>query len=206
MRSAGSERANLPTTRSPNARTFARLGAMLVVLALSIVGTTSGAAGANPETAAFQPDLRASANGGRTYVGDDIYNGGRGQAVARSAPRGTSAYFSLGLQIDDAGTFEDIVPITVTGCGRGNSSFNVRYYIGTSPMSEITSDVVSGGWVLDENEVLLGGAFLVEPATLPLVVEVKVKRTAPAGATFSCKVRAAAASRSDAVKVTARRS
>lgn len=179
-----------------------RAAVLALSFVLAIVGVTGGTAGAAPEGAGFQPDLKVSANG-TTFVGDETFNtGGRGQAVSRSAARGTTANFHVGLQIEMPVTLEDVSDITLTGCG-GDSSFNVKYYLLTA---DITSQVVGGGFVI--NPFISGAdAILAEPSSMPFRVAVKVKRAAPVGATLTCRVRATTESGStDTVKITVRRS
>lgn len=174
--------------------------AVLVTLATVAAG---GTAGADPEGGVFQPDLRVSANG-TTFVGNDVYNGGRGQAVTRRAAPRTTASFRVGLQIDPPVSPEDISDITLTGCGTGNSHFRVRYYLSTAPRVDLTSDVVDGGFVIDTS---ISGAdvLLTEPSAMPFEVAIKVKPSAPPGAEFSCKIRAETLTAADTVKVTVRR-
>lgn len=176
------------------------------VLALSLVMAivaAGGTAGATPEGGVFQPDLQVSANG-TTFVGNDTYNGGRGQAVIRSAAPRATASFRVGLQIDPPVSPEDISDITLTGCGAGNSHFKVRYYLSIAPRVDLTADFLGGGFVVDTS---ISGADLIltEPSAMPFEVAIKVKPSAPAGAVFSCKIRAETLSGADTVKVTVRR-
>ncbi len=188
--------------RSTPTRRTARAAALALCCWFAIVAA-GGTAGAAPEGGVFQPDLRVSANG-TTFVGNDVYNGGRSQAVVRRAAPRTTASFRVGLQIDPPVSPEDISDITLTGCGAGNSHFRVRYYLSTSPRVDVTSDVLDGGYVVDTS---ISGAdvILTEPLAMPFEVAIKVKPAAPAEAEFSCKLRAETLSAADTVKVTVRR-
>ena len=190
-----------------------RLRAAVSVAAVAAVlaGTAQhvGATDA-PEAAAadYQPDLQISANG-RTFVGDGTYNGGRGQAVSGSAARGRTATFQFGLQADQMPDPDTVAEdydwnIRLTGCGTGNSSFRVRYYLSSPPRVDLTTDFVGGGFAIDGGNPI-AALGLGSPRGIPFHVEVKVKQAAPVGATLTCKLRASTVEGTDTVKFTVRR-
>lgn len=188
-----------------------RAGFSVLAVAAVLAGTAqhSGATEAPEAAADYQPDLQISANG-TTFVGNDTYNGGRGQAVSRSAARGRTATFHFGVQADQMPDPDTVAEdydwsIRVTGCGTGNSSFRVRYYVSSPPRVDVTTAFAGDGFAIDGSffpaQVLLG-----RPGGFPFQVEVKVKQGAPAGATLTCKIRASTVEGSDTVKLTVRRS
>lgn len=189
-----------------------RAGFSVLAVAAVLAGTAqhSGATEAPEAAADYQPDLQISANG-TTFVGNDTYNGGRGQAVSRSAARGRTATFHFGLQADQIPDPDTVAEdydwnIRLTGCGTGNSSFRVRYYLSSPPRVDLTTDFVGAGLAIDGGNPL-AQLPLTSPRGLPFHVEVKVKQGAPAGATLTCKIRAATVEGgNDTVKLTVRRS
>ena len=189
-----------------------RLWAGFGVLAVTAVLTGSGHVGATetPEAAAtdYQPDLQISRNG-TTFIGDGTYNGGRGQAVSRSAARGGTATFHFRVQADTMPDPDTVAEdydwnLRLTGCGTGNNSFRVRYYVSSPPRADVTSAFAGAGLAIDGGSGI-GGLALTSPQGIPFHVEVKVKQSAPVGATLSCKIRGATVEGSDTVKLTVSR-
>lgn len=184
-------------------------GALAVAAVLAGSTQQAGATGDHEAAATdYQPDLQISRNG-TTFIGDGTYNGGRGQAVSRSAARGGTATFHFGVQADTMPDYDTVAEdydwnIRLTGCGTGNSSFRVRYYVSSPPRVDVTTAFAGDGLAIDGSffpaQILLG-----RPGGMPFHVEVKVKQSAPVGATLSCKIRAETVEGSDTVKLTVSR-
>ncbi len=188
-----------------------RTGFGALAVAAVLVGTTqqAGATGDHEAVATdYQPDLQISRNG-TTFIGDGTYNGGRGQAVSRSAARGGTATFHFRVQADTMPDPDTVAEdydwnLRLTGCGTGNSGFRVRYYVSSPPRADVTSFFAGDGLAIDGGSGI-GALGLTSPQGIPFHVEVKVKQSAPVGATLSCKIRAATVEGSDTVKLTVSR-
>lgn len=169
-----------------------------VVALLLTVGATPATAegeGVDPFPLPEQPDVLVSKNN-TTYAGDGVYNTtGAGQTMSRNAARGTTVRFYLRTQNDG----DETIDVSFRGCA-GNSSFQVTYFGVTPILIDYTPQVVAG----------FTGFVYPGPVGPDWVVEVKVKRTAPAGATLNCKFKLSttegATTLRDTVLMTVRRS
>ena len=167
-----------------------------LLLAIGAAPATAEGEGVDPFPLPEQPDALVSKNA-RTYAGNGVYNTtGAGQTMSRNAARGTTVRFYVRTLNDG----DEPIDVSFRGCA-GNSSFKVTYFGVTPILIDYTPQVVAG----------FTGLVMPGPVGPDWVVEVKVKRTAPAGATLNCKFKLSATdesltTRRDTVLMTVRRS
>ena len=107
--------------------------------------------GAPPPPPTRQSDNLVKNSSDSTYLGDNIYNtDGSGQTKEQSIKAGRTATFHVIIQND--GTAND--SFTVQG-GGNSTGFTVKYYLGTSGGTDITTAIIGGTYTVSN---LLPGA------------------------------------------------
>ena len=157
--------------RAKRSRVTVLIGAVLVAGSLLTV-TPAGAQA--PEVGAVQPDAILLKPNGTSVAGRNIYNEtGLNQTLVRGGTPGTTVNTLFRIQNDSDSTKS----LTPQGCS-GNTFFRVRYFLRQSPGPDIdiTSSITGGVLSIGRNP----------GQTETYRVEVKVKSSAPVGATYDC--------------------
>ena len=98
-----------------------------------------------PPPATRQPDNLIKNSSESAYLGDNVYNAdGAGQTKTQSVKAGRSATFDFMIQNDGSATDS----FTVRGSG-GSTGFTVKYYVGVSGGTDITTAVTGGTHALN---------------------------------------------------------
>lgn len=159
-------------------RAIRRLVAVTAALALVAgIGSTAAAQDAPPEGNTIQPDSMIVGVNGGIVTGNNVYNKtGAGQTRTSTAPAGSTVIVNFRMQNDS----DEVQFLSPQGCA-STTHFKVKYFLPQSPNPDIdvTNTITSGGLSVGRNP----------GQTETYRVVVKVKGTAPRGATLNCRLK-----------------